>query len=86
MVVKRAPIQEAIFSALKIVSLGKVDKKNPYDSLFHLYADLTMEDGEIVRIEKNATILISQGKTDKAETETMVVNMNDPIIFNTLLE
>jgi hypothetical protein len=85
-VLKRTPISDAIYKALNVVSLGKFDKSNPYDKLFHLAMDLTFKDGRVLRVEKNASINMQENPTDKADTESEEVNNIPPITLNTMLE
>jgi hypothetical protein len=65
----RVPITSAIKNTLSKITLGKLDvamKEHNYDNLFHLYMNMTFEDGTIIGIEKNQRVKITmsgiQGK------------------------
>ncbi len=61
MVVIREPIKKYVAILSNIISLGEIDKyKSQYNinSLFHLYAVATLNDGTLVKWEKNEEISI----------------------------
>ena len=88
-VVGRTPVQQAITMALNAVSLGQFqtnqDRLN-YDKLFHLFSEITLENGHQVRVEKNEVITMTMGFKQDADTERQEVPMTKAISFRDLLE
>jgi hypothetical protein len=88
-VVGRTPVQQAITIALNVVSQGQFksnqDRLN-YDKLFHLFTEITLENGKNVRVEKNEVITMTMGFKQDADTERQEVPMTKSIIFRDLLE
>lgn len=84
----RTPVQEMIIKALNASSLGKFEKENPYDKLFHLAVILTLDNNIHLKLEKNATINITDVMNAKEDTEYFNVNYptENIVSFNTLLE
>ena len=61
--INRKPISSMINSVLNVLSFGEFQKnldKTPYDRLFHLSLDIRLNNGKIIKIEKNARITITQ--------------------------
>lgn len=59
----RVPITNAIKNVLSTITRGKLDtamKQHNYDSLFHLYMNMTFEDGTVIGIEKNQRVKVTQ--------------------------
>lgn len=88
MEIKRSPVRKVIIKALDVLSLGKFEKENPYDTLWHLYISLTLDDGTVIRLEKNSVISLKINSPDDEFTETLgVVYPTDFLLtLNTLLE
>ena len=88
MELKRSPVRKMIIKALDVLSLGKFEKHNPYDTLWHLYISLTLDDGNILRLEKNSVLSLKLNTPDDEHTEIMIVQYpNEKLItLNTLLE
>jgi len=88
-VVGRTPVQQAITMALNAVSQGQFqsnqDRLN-YDKLFHLFSEITLENGHQVRVEKNEVITMTMGHKQDADTERQEVPMTNAVIFRDLLE
>lgn len=84
----RTPVREMIIQALNAASFGKFQKENPYDKLFHLAVILTLDNNISLKLEKNATINITDVINAKEETEYFDVNYptENIINFNGLLE
>jgi hypothetical protein len=60
--IARKPIQGIIDTLFNILSMGKFDEaKNnlSYDDLYHLFIIITLEDGTMLRVEKNQDINIA---------------------------
>lgn len=87
-VVGRTPVQQAITMALNAVSLGQFqtnqDRLN-YDKLFHLFSEITLENGHQVRVEKNEVITMTIGFKQDADTERQEVPMTKAVSFSDLL-
>jgi hypothetical protein len=88
-VVGRTPVQQAITMALNAVSQGQFqtnqDRLN-YDKLFHLFAEVTLENGRQVRVEKNEVITMTMGFKQDADTDRQEVPMTKAVSFRDLLE
>jgi len=95
--VHREPIKAVpLDRILNVISFGqfsKLMKKFDYDRLFHLYAELTLSSGVILRIEKNERI--NMKKVEKRLTprqmkennaERMSVQIDKPISLNLMIE
>ena len=85
LVVRRAPIQSALHTALQAVTLGRWNAaraKAGYDKLFHLSL---IANGRII-IEKNEVLRVAEDTSKPADAEYMPVQMNGgPILLNDLL-
>jgi hypothetical protein len=71
--VRRAPVQSALITALNVLSLGEFKKRlkdTPYDSLFHLQFYFTTESGKKFTVEKNEVINMDINPKTQAKTET----------------
>lgn len=88
MTIKRSPVRKMIIKALDTLSLGKFEKENPYDTLFHLYISLTLDNGNVIRLEKNAVISIKVNAKDDEFTESLEVLYPTEFLLtlNTILE
>ncbi len=88
MELKRSPVRKAIVKALDTLSLGKWEKVRPYDKLWHLYISLTLDDGNILRLEKNSVLTLQLNSKDDENTESLAVHYpTDKLItVNSLLE
>jgi hypothetical protein len=88
MELKRSPVRKMIVKTLDILSLGGWEKVSPYDKLFHLYILLTLDDGTILRLEKNSVLSLKVFSKDDENTESLAVKYpTDKLItLNTLLE
>lgn len=87
----RTPVVQALVETLNAVSLGKfkkrLDKKTPYDTLFHLRIDITFEDGSRLAVEKNEVInMFENPKKLKDSEQKEVSNVPTGITLNALLE
>lgn len=59
------PIQKVVSTALNVLTLGKFKKAQEdlgYDEMYHVYALLHMDNGEVYFLEKNQTILIGKAE------------------------
>ncbi|MBS1736170.1 MAG: hypothetical protein JSS98_06120 [Bacteroidetes bacterium] len=78
-IVCRAPIKSYIEKALNILSFGKfqnIKQTLPYDKMFHLYMLVTLSNSQILRIEKNEVVKISDTFKIDSDTEYSDVNLN----------
>jgi hypothetical protein len=90
MEVRRDPINSNIKKLIDIITFGKLSqqtKKMGFDQLFHLYLVITLENGQIFRLEKNETVQLGN-PVDKPKTDTEIkpVNLNKYITVNQLIE
>ena len=79
----RMPVSSAVQTAMNVVSLGAFKKRlerSPHDELYHLFALITLEDGTVLTVDKQAQITIKVG--NKAYKDS--VNVAPP--FTTLNE
>ena len=87
--VGRTPVQQAITMALNAVSQGgfksNQDRLN-YDKLFHLFSEITLDNGAQVRVEKNEVITMTMGFKQDADTERQEVPITKAISFRELLD
>jgi hypothetical protein len=76
--VGRAPVPGAITGALNVVSGGTFQEgmnRKPYDKLFHLFLYLTLNDGNKILFEKNATINSAVNSPLPPDTETKIISL-----------
>ncbi|MBS1737096.1 MAG: hypothetical protein JSS98_10915, partial [Bacteroidetes bacterium] len=81
----RAPIKSYIEKALNILSFGKfqdIKQTLPYDKMFHLYMLVTLSNNQILRIEKNEVVKISDTFKIDPDTEYDEVHINNKPTFN----
>ena len=60
----RNPVSSAVQSAMNVVSLWAFKKRlerSPHDELYHLFALITLEDGTVLTVDKQAQITIKVG-------------------------
>ena len=75
--IRRAPVQSVISSALNVVSMGQFNKnmeKEPYDNIFHLQFYFTTQSAKKFVVEKNEVINMELYPSTPAKTETIVIN------------
>jgi len=75
----RAPIAKAIDTALDALSLSQwssLKDKHSYDRFYHLYMLVKLSNSHMIRIEKNATINISNGFKIEEDAEFYEVDLN----------
>ena len=79
----RSPVSSAVQTAMNVVSLGAFKKRlqrSPHDELYHLFALITLEDGTVLTLDKQAQITLKVGN----KTYKDAVNVAPP--FTTLNE
>lgn len=93
----RTPVQKVLVEVLNIVSLGAFKerlKQTPYDTLFHLRVDITVEGGQKVSLEKNEVInmevlsnpLKDENPTVSSNSETrQIQNLIPGLTINSML-
>lgn len=72
MQVCRVPIVKAIDRAINFIILGAWDagkKKLGYDNMFHLYANLWLQDGQVWKVEKITSYRFRKAKPQVVMTE-----------------
>jgi len=60
----RMPVSSAVQNALNVVSLGAFKKRlqrSPHDEIYHLFALITLEDGTVLTLDKQAQITLVVG-------------------------
>lgn len=86
----RSPIQSVISTLMNAVSMGEFQKrldKSPYDSLFHLFIVLTLDNGQRLLVEKNEVINISTKIPPYPDKDNIkMVQVQKDITLNTLLD
>jgi hypothetical protein len=73
----RTPVPQLLTGALSVASggdFGKNLKNSPYDTLFHLFIRVSLDDGSVVSMEKNEVINMDIDPAIPANTETRVVS------------
>ena len=87
----RTPVQKLVQMALNVVSLGEFQKRienSDYDDIFHLYLVITLKDGNVFTLEKNAIIELNQVSNtfhrEKSECRNIQIN-RDNITLKDLL-
>jgi hypothetical protein len=86
--VRRDPLQKAVEIASNIISLGAMEiskRQEGYDSYFHLYMIVTLDNGISLLIEKNEVINIEEYNKPDKQGEKYDVIMPNPIVLNTML-
>lgn len=79
----RNPVSSAVQTALNIVSLGAFKKRlerSPHDDIFHLFALITLEDGTVLTLDKQAQITLKVGSKPYVDS----INVSPP--FTTINE
>ena len=83
MEIQRSPLG-LLQKVLNLFSLGRLEKNNPYDRLFHLKVVVRVR-GVLISIEKNEVIKITPNPTTEKNTETRPVLLSRPFTINELL-
>lgn len=79
-IIKRTPVSGLLTGALSAFSLGKFGKRmeRAFDELFHLFIDITLDDGSRVGLEKNEVINMDISPKNRPKTESKNVNTSMP--------
>lgn len=84
----RSPVQKAITTAINILTKNKLNEnknKLSYDNLYHLYILVKLENGVMLRIQKNEVIDIHPIKSlSDADCSTVDININKKITLENL--
>lgn len=86
--IKRTPVSDLLTGALSFFSLGKFGKRleRSFDELFHLFIEITLENGQKVLLEKNEVINMDLNPSSKPDTETKQITSQIPnITFDEML-
>jgi hypothetical protein len=88
--IKRTPVSRLLTKTLSTVSseFAKRLKESPYDDLFHLYLEVTVEpSGKKIYIEKNEVIAIhlSQGKARTNEQSIVIAKIPQGLTLDTMM-
>ena len=81
LVVIREPIKEAINMFVNVITDNKVNefkKQVGVDDLFHLYMVATLDNGILIRIEKNSEIDVKQISSIPSNKDINMLNINIP--------
>jgi hypothetical protein len=77
MKVCRKPIQSMIEKAANFLSLGKFEENKAalgYDKMFHLFVLIQLNDGKVIKLEKNQVPMLTNASwTTGSDTETVPV-------------
>jgi hypothetical protein len=89
--IKRTPVSSLLTSALSAVSLGEFGKRfgrSEYDTLFHLFLEMTTASGKRLSVEKNEVINmeVSPKKRDKEEVEDITNNVPQGLTLDTIMD
>jgi hypothetical protein len=60
----RSPVQQTVQEAMNLVSLGAFKKRlsrQSYDEIYHLFALITLEDGTVLTLDKQAILTLKVG-------------------------
>ena len=79
----RVPVSSAVQNAMNVVSFGAFKKRlerSPHDELYHLFALITLENGVVLTLDKQAQITIKVGSKNYKDS----INVSPP--FTTLNE
>ena len=79
----RSPVSSAVQNAMNVVSLGAFKKRlerSPHDDIFHMFALITLEDGTVLCLDKQAQITLKVGAKPYKDS----INVSPP--FTTLNE
>ena len=88
----RRPIDTRVEKAFNIISLGKWAKlrdKYYYDTLFHLFLVLTLEDGTVLTLEKNSIVTMTESDPRCSQPNVDCIELNypaDSITVNELVQ
>ena len=90
-VVCKEPIKAAVRGLLNIASggdLNKVVAEREYDAIFHLFMQLTLADGTVMRIEKNQRVAIALGVNAEipAGAKTEDVKLAEPVTLQQFID
>ena len=90
LVVIREPIKQVVNMLVNAITDNKVNefkKQVGVDDLFHLFMIATLDDGRLIRIEKNSEIDVKQiSSMPKVNNDNMLnINISTPITVNELL-
>ena len=78
----RSPVQQTVQEAMNLVSLGAFKKRlsrQSYDEIYHLFALITLEDGTVLTLDKQAILTLKVGNKnyqDSINVSTPFTNVN----------
>ena len=82
----RSPVQQAVQEAMNLVSLGAFKKRlsrQSYDEIYHLFALITLEDGTVLTLDKQAILTLKVGNKNYQDS----INVSRPFTnLNEMLE
>ena len=73
----RSPVQQAVQEAMNLVSLGAFKKRlsrQSYDEIYHLFALITLEDGTVLTLDKQAILTLKVGNKNYQDS----INVSQP--------
>jgi hypothetical protein len=74
----RRPIMDSVMNVMNVFTLGEAKqrlKESPYDKLYHLGCYVTLENNEIIEVDKQQTIKIRKLLKKNPNNEYMNVNI-----------
>ena len=82
----RSPVQQTVQEAMNLVSLGAFKKRlsrQSYDEIYHLFALITLEDGTVLTLDKQAILTLKVGNKNYQDS----INVSQPFTnLNEMLE
>jgi hypothetical protein len=74
--IKRAPVSGVLTGALDVFSMGKFGKRmlKNFDELFHLFIEISLDNGKRLNVEKNERINIEYAGKERPKTESRIIN------------
>jgi hypothetical protein len=73
----RSPVQQAVQEAMNLVSLGAFKKRlsrQSYDEIYHLFASISLEDGTVLTLDKQAILKLKVGNKNYQDS----INVSQP--------
>ena len=73
----RSPVQQTVQEAMNLVSLGAFKKRlsrQSYDEIYHLFALITLEDGTVLTLDKQAILTLKVGNKNYQDS----INVSQP--------
>lgn len=86
----RKPLSGVFQKAIKLIrqgnQAGKKMLKKPHDQMFHLFMNITMDNGDVWLVEKNQKINIKKQKRDDGQCNKVEAVLRPPVAAQDFLE